>query len=201
MNAVPKWVASSTLTDVERLERGRGLVAGDLSGAGAAELRQERDVVVIGFDEHRARSSRTTTSSTSTACSSSRPSSAQGGGCSSRGAPARDLRLVSAEQTGASPCSATPVRAPRPRQCPDSVTGMTQVSPQGLHHVTAIAADPQSNVDFYTRVLGLRLVKQTVNFDAPDTYHLYYGDEQGSPSSLLTFFPWPDVPRGRQGAA
>ena len=77
---------------------------------------------------------------------------------------------------------------------------MTTVSPHGLHHVTAIAADPQGNVDFYTRALGLRLVKQTVNFDAPDTYHLYYGDAAGSPSSLLTFFPWPDVPRGRQGA-
>ena len=77
---------------------------------------------------------------------------------------------------------------------------MTQVSPHGLHHVTAIATDPQSNVDFYTRALGLRLVKQTVNFDAPETYHLYYGDEQGSPSSLLTFFPWPGVPPGRQGA-
>ena len=60
---------------------------------------------------------------------------------------------------------------------------MTQVSPHGLHHVTAIATDPQSNVDFYTRALGLRLVKQTVNFDAPDTYHLYYGDEKGSPST------------------
>jgi glyoxalase family protein len=77
---------------------------------------------------------------------------------------------------------------------------MTQVKPHGIHHVTAIARDPQSNVDFYTRALGLRLVKQTVNFDAPDSYHLYYGDEQGSPSSLLTFFPWPDVPKGRQGA-
>ena len=77
---------------------------------------------------------------------------------------------------------------------------MTTVSPHGLHHVTAIATDPQANVDFYTRALGLRLVKQTVNFDAPDTYHLYYGDEQGSPSSLLTFFPWPGVPQGRQGA-
>ena len=77
---------------------------------------------------------------------------------------------------------------------------MTTVSPHGLHHVTAIATDPQRNVDFYTRALGLRLVKQTVNFDAPDTYHLYYGDELGSPSSLLTFFPWPDVPQGRQGA-
>jgi glyoxalase family protein len=77
---------------------------------------------------------------------------------------------------------------------------MTQVKPHGIHHVTAIARDPQSNVDFYTRALGLRLVKQTVNFDAPDSYHLYYGDEQGSPSSLLTFFPWPDVAKGRQGA-
>lgn len=77
---------------------------------------------------------------------------------------------------------------------------MTQVSPQGLHHVTAIATSPQRNVDFYTRTLGLRLVKQTVNFDAPDSYHLYYGDEQGSPSSLITFFPWPGVPKGRQGA-
>jgi glyoxalase family protein len=77
---------------------------------------------------------------------------------------------------------------------------MTRVNPHGLHHVTAIATSPQRNVDFYTRALGLRLVKQTVNFDAPDSYHLYYGDEQGSPSSLLTFFPWPGVPKGRQGA-
>jgi glyoxalase family protein len=77
---------------------------------------------------------------------------------------------------------------------------MAEISPHGLHHVTAIATDPQANVDFYTRALGLRLVKQTVNFDAPDSYHLYYGDEQGSPSSLLTFFPWPDAPLGRQGA-
>ncbi len=77
---------------------------------------------------------------------------------------------------------------------------MTDVNPRGLHHVTAIATNPQSNVDFYIRTLGLRLVKQTVNFDAPDTYHLYYGDEQGSPSSLLTFFPWPGVSPGRQGA-
>lgn len=73
------------------------------------------------------------------------------------------------------------------------------VAPHGLHHVTAIADDPQRNVDFYTQVLGLRLVKQTVNFDAPDTYHLYYGDEAGRPSSLLTFFPWRGVPRGRHG--
>ncbi|MCX6462184.1 MAG: ring-cleaving dioxygenase [Pseudonocardiales bacterium] len=77
---------------------------------------------------------------------------------------------------------------------------MAGPAPQGLHHVTAIAGDPQSNVDFYTRVLGLRLVKRTVNFDAPDTYHLYYGDAEGTPSSLLTFFPWRGVPAGRQGS-
>ena len=77
---------------------------------------------------------------------------------------------------------------------------MTDVAPHGLHHVTAIASEPQRNVDFYTRVLGLRLVKQTVNFDAPDTYHLYYGDEAGRPSTLLTFFPWRGVPQGRQAS-
>ena len=76
---------------------------------------------------------------------------------------------------------------------------MSTVAPQGLHHVTAIAGNPQRNVDFYTKVLGLRLVKQTVNFDAPDTYHLYYGDEAGRPASLLTFFPWDGVPGGRLG--
>jgi len=73
------------------------------------------------------------------------------------------------------------------------------IAPYGLHHVTAIAEDPQRNVDFYTSVLGLRLVKRTVNFDAPDTYHLYYGDESGKPSTLLRFFPWPGVHTGRQG--
>jgi glyoxalase family protein len=70
----------------------------------------------------------------------------------------------------------------------------------GLHHVTAIAADPQRNLDFYAGVLGLRLVKRTVNFDDPQTYHLYYGDESGTPGSLLTFFPWPGARRGRHGA-
>src|ERR671917_1088187 len=69
----------------------------------------------------------------------------------------------------------------------------------GIHHVTAIAGDPQRNVDFYTGVLGLRLVKTTVNFDDPGTYHLYYGDEAGRPSTILTFFPWRDVQAGRQG--
>jgi glyoxalase family protein len=69
----------------------------------------------------------------------------------------------------------------------------------GLHHVTAIAGDPQKNIDFYVTGLGLRLVKKTVNFDAPDTYHLYYGDESGRPGSLLTFFPWQGVANGRIG--
>src|SRR2546421_13035546 len=69
----------------------------------------------------------------------------------------------------------------------------------GLHHLTAIVGDPQQNVDFYTRVLGLRLVKRTVNFDDPTTYHLYYGDEVGTPGTILTFFPWPGAARGSRG--
>lgn len=69
----------------------------------------------------------------------------------------------------------------------------------GIHHITAIASDPQRNLDFYTGVLGLRLVKLTVNFDDPGTYHFYFGDETGSPGSILTFFPWPGTPRGRHG--
>ena len=69
----------------------------------------------------------------------------------------------------------------------------------GIHHVTAIAGDPQTNIDFYAGLLGLRLVKLTVNFDDPTTYHLYYGDGQGHPGTILTFFPWPDGIRGRIG--
>ena len=69
----------------------------------------------------------------------------------------------------------------------------------GLHHVTAMAGDPQANVDFYVGVLGLRLVKKTVNFDDPGTYHLYYGDHFGTPGTILTFFPWPHARRGRVG--
>ena len=69
----------------------------------------------------------------------------------------------------------------------------------GIHHVTAIASDPQRNLDFYAGVLGLRFVKRTVNFDDPYTYHFYFGDEQGSPGSIMTFFPWPGARRGRQG--
>lgn len=70
---------------------------------------------------------------------------------------------------------------------------------KGLHHITAIASDPQKNVDFYAGILGLRLVKKTINFDAPDVYHLYYGNEEGSPGTILTFFPFPDIPQGRKG--
>ena len=71
--------------------------------------------------------------------------------------------------------------------------------PTGIHHVTAIGGDPQRNVDFYEGVLGLRLVKKTVNFDDPGTYHLYYGDEVGTPGTAMTFFPWAHAPRGRRG--
>lgn len=69
----------------------------------------------------------------------------------------------------------------------------------GLHHVTSIASDPQANVEFYTDVLGLRLVKRTVNFDDTSTYHLYYGDEVGTPGTALTFFPSEDGSPGRVG--
>ncbi len=69
----------------------------------------------------------------------------------------------------------------------------------GLHHITAIAGDPRRNVAFYTGTLGLRLIKRTVNFDDPSTYHLYYGDSVGTPGSVLTFFPWAGIRRGRPG--
>jgi glyoxalase family protein len=73
----------------------------------------------------------------------------------------------------------------------------TQIN--GIHHVTAMAGDPQRNLDFYTDVLGLRLVKLTVNFDDPGTYHFYFGDHTGRPGSILTFFPWPDARPGVRG--
>lgn len=69
----------------------------------------------------------------------------------------------------------------------------------GLHHVTAMASDAQRNVDFYAGILGLRMVKKTINFDAPDVYHLYYGNEDGSPGTIITFFPFPGIPKGRKG--
>ena len=70
----------------------------------------------------------------------------------------------------------------------------------GIHHVTAIAGRPNVNFDFYTRTLGLRFVKKTVNFDDPGTYHFYYGDEAGSPGTILTFFPWEHAAQGRGGS-
>lgn len=69
----------------------------------------------------------------------------------------------------------------------------------GLHHITAIAADAQKNYDFYTKVLGLRMVKKTVNFDDPGTYHFYYGNEHGTPGTILTFFPWKNIGQGKSG--
>ena len=70
----------------------------------------------------------------------------------------------------------------------------------GIHHVTAICGGPQRNADFYAGTLGLRLVKKTVNFDSPDAYHLYFGDETGAPGSILTWFEFPGAWRGRAGA-
>jgi len=71
--------------------------------------------------------------------------------------------------------------------------------PNGIHHITTIAGSARRNLDFYTGTLGLRLVKRTVNFDDPETYHLYYGDWAGRPGTILTFFPWDDAPPGRLG--
>ena len=71
----------------------------------------------------------------------------------------------------------------------------------GIHHVTAITSNPQKNIDFYTGDLGLRLVKLSVNQDDPTAYHLYFGDELGRPGTILTFFHWPNIPRGRRGTS
>ena len=70
----------------------------------------------------------------------------------------------------------------------------------GIHHITAIAGDPQRNLDFYTEALGLRLVKRTVNFDDPGSYHFYFGDSIGTPGTIMTFFPWPGARRGARGS-
>ena len=70
----------------------------------------------------------------------------------------------------------------------------------GLHHITAIADNAQRNYDFYTKVLGLRMVKKTVNFDDPGTYHFYFGNEAGSPGTILTFFPWEGIGKGYTGS-
>ena len=70
---------------------------------------------------------------------------------------------------------------------------------RGIHHITAIASDPQRNVDFYTQILGLRFAKRTVNFDDPSTYHFYFGDRTGRPGTAITFFAWPGARRGARG--
>lgn len=72
---------------------------------------------------------------------------------------------------------------------------------RGIHHITAIASDPQRNLDFYTQTLGLRLVKRTVNFDDPSSYHFYFGDGVGKPGTVVTFFPWPGARRGTHGSS
>lgn len=69
----------------------------------------------------------------------------------------------------------------------------------GLHHITALASDAQENLNFYGGILGLRMVKKTINFDAPEVYHLYYGNEKGSPGTIMTFFPYSGIPKGRKG--
>lgn len=100
------------------------------------------------------------------------------------------------------------MKAPQPATTQDTyasarMTSTASVPPiiTGLHHVTAFAKDPATNVRFYTEVLGLRLVKRTVNFDDPLTYHLYYGDPLGSPGTLLTHFPHPAAARARHGGS
>jgi glyoxalase family protein len=82
----------------------------------------------------------------------------------------------------------------------NDLEGIVPAETSGLHHVTAIGSDPQRNIDFYISGLGLRLVKKTVNFDDPSTYHLYYGDDSGRPGSLMTFFPWKGIRPGTIGA-
>jgi glyoxalase family protein len=69
----------------------------------------------------------------------------------------------------------------------------------GIHHITALVDDPQKNLDFYGGILGIRLIKKTINFDSPEVYHLYYGDREGSPGSILTFFPYRGIVKGRKG--
>jgi glyoxalase family protein len=75
---------------------------------------------------------------------------------------------------------------------------LTQI--RGLHHVTSMASDARANNAFFTETLGLRRVKKTVNFDAPEVYHLYYGDEHGTPGSVMTYFPFPNIGRREKGA-
>jgi len=77
---------------------------------------------------------------------------------------------------------------------------MSSAHTKGIHHITAITADPQKNLDFYEGLLGQKLVKRTVNFDDPSAYHLYYGDDIGTPGTLMTFFFWKNIPQGKRGS-
>src|SRR3954469_1172485 len=105
------------------------------------------------------------------------------------------IALMQENQRGAQPQSAY-LKITLGLQPPMETTTMGR---NGIHHVTAIAGPARRNLDFYTRVLGLRLVKKTVNFDDPGTYHFYYGDETGQPGTILTFFPWEHAAPGRLG--
>lgn len=93
-----------------------------------------------------------------------------------------------------------PIQSDQPGQADSSGRSGDPMRLDGIHHITCITADARKNVDFYARVLGLRMVKKTVNFDAPDVYHLYFGDETGAPGSILTFFEFPGTAPGRAGA-
>src|SRR5690606_33544032 len=99
---------------------------------------------------------------------------------------------------------ASPVQWPLPSPWASECTRILRKTPmltqiKGLHHVTSLADDAQQNNDFFTKLLGLRRVKKTVNFDAPDVYHLYYGDEVGTPGTVMTYFPFPDMRPARPG--
>ena len=92
-------------------------------------------------------------------------------------------------------------KAGKNRSKSNSINNISNKGVFGIHHVTAITSDPQRNIDFYSNYLGLRFVKLTVNQDDPTSYHLYYGDELGRPGTILTFFHWPDAPRGHRGSS
>src|SRR5215213_9678768 len=97
-------------------------------------------------------------------------------------------------------CARAPYFEPNRRaEKPSRRQRTRQMTQNGIHHVTAIAGQARRNVEFYTKTLGMRLIKRTVNFDDPGTYHLYYGDETGQPGTALTFFPWEHVAPGRIG--
>src|SRR6266508_1463097 len=97
------------------------------------------------------------------------------------------------------PAPAVPVSTVTRISLTEASLWWTAMRLEGIHHVTAITGEAQQNVDFYAGVLGLRMVKKTVNQDDPTVYHLFYADEKGSPGSDITFFEYPGAPRGRAG--